>query len=258
MQVLALLAQPLGPVLVRIVALQQVAVSGILHQLAGAAILGGPQEGELHGLALGGEHRHRLAARRVFFPDALNGPCQGRPLGFRQLVCLKARLAQRSEGRLPAHNGSNAAAAADEGVGHRQILPASRRHQADGAALEEVRLVGFRRQRIGQAGQQLAHLTVLKVHTLQRIDDLLALEQHQVGVAAHQFGGQRVFHQIAHLVHALEVEEHNAVALLRPHIQQAAARQMLAQQHTEAGRNGGVFKALARKANPRGPAAGRQ
>ena len=82
--------------------------------------------------------------------------------------------------------------------------------------LEEVRLVGFGRQRIGQAGQQLAHLTVLKVHTLQRIDDLLALEQHQVGVAAHQFGGQRVFHQIAHLVHALEVKEHNAVALSPP------------------------------------------
>ncbi len=107
-----------------------------------------------------------------------------------------------------------------QGVCHRQVALAGRRHdgrRADGQKIRPGRLGG---RGVGQAGQELTDIAVLEIHPLQSIDDLAVLHQHQIGVTAHQLGAEDVAHQVAHLVGTLELEVDDPVARLHPDVQQ--------------------------------------
>ena len=106
--------------------------------------------------------------------------------------------------------------------------------------------------------QELPDVAVLKIHPLERVDDLAVLHQHQIGVAAHQLSAEGVPDEVAHLVGALELEVYDAVARFHSDIQQLAAGQVLPHQHTEGGRRLRVLEALFGQADPRGTAPGRQ
>ena len=111
---------------------------------------------------------------------------------------------------------------------------------------------------IGQTGQELTDIAVLKIHPLKGVDDLSVLHQHQIGVAAHQLRAEDVPHKVAHLVGALELEVDDAVARLHPDVQQTPAGEMLPHQHTEGGRRFGVLEALLGQADSCRAAPGRQ
>ncbi len=145
-----------------------------------------------------------------------------------------------------------------QGIRHRQVPLAGRCHDGRAAHQQKIRAGGFGRRGVGQARQQLPDVAVLKIHPLEGVDDFAVLHQHQIGVAAHQLGAQGVAHKVAHLVGALEIKVDDAVARLHVHIQQPAAGQVLAHQHTEGGRRLRVFKGLFGQAHPGGTAAGRQ
>ena len=145
-----------------------------------------------------------------------------------------------------------------EGGGHRQVLLAGGRHDGGGAGGQEVGPGRLGRDGVSQARQQLPDLAVLKVHPLEGVDDPPVLDQHQIGVAAHQLGAQGVGDQVPHLVGAQEIEVDDPVPRLHPDGGQAAAGQVLAHQHAEGGRGLGVLEALAGQADPGRPAAGRQ
>ncbi len=145
-----------------------------------------------------------------------------------------------------------------QGIRHRQISLAGRCHDGRTAHQQKIRSGRLGRRGVGQARQQLAHVAVLKIHALECVNDLAVLHQHQIGVAAHQFGTQGVAHKVAHLVGALEVKVDDAVSRLHVHVQQPAAGEVLAHQHAEGGRRLRVFKAFFGQAHPGGTAAGRK
>ena len=143
-------------------------------------------------------------------------------------------------------------------VRHRQLPLTGRCHDGCAAHQQKIRAGGLGRRSVGQARQQLPDVAVLKIHPLEGIDDLAALHQHKVGVASHQLRAQGIAHKVAHLVGALKIKVDDTVARLHVHIQQSAAGQVLAHEHTEGGRRLGVFKGLLGQAHPGRAAAGRQ
>ena len=261
-QFAALLPQAFGAVLGGVVVLQQFAVAGVLGQQRGAAVLLRHKEAELHRLGhairLGQAHRRGGATVGMFGLQLIDG---GGKLGFfvnSQVAGQRRGLAQSAADGLPHDNRADTRHGLAQGLGDGQVLLAGSGHHGGGAGNEEVRPGGLGRQRVGQTGQQLADLAVLKIHTLEGIDDAAVLHQHQVGVASHQLRRHGVHDQVAHLVGAAEVKVDDAVARLPAQIDQAAAGQMLAQQHAEARGRKRVFKVLLGQADACRPAAGRQ
>ena len=138
-----------------------------------------------------------------------------------------------------------------QGVCHRQVALAGRRHNGRRADSQKIRPGRLGGRRVGQAGQELTDIAVLEIHPLEGIDDLAVLHQHQIGVTAHQLGAEDVAHKVAHLVGTLELEVDDSVARLHPDVQQTPAGEMLAHQHTERGRRLGVFEAFLGQADSR-------
>ena len=257
-QFLALGAQTLGAVLFGVVAFQHLAEGGPLPDLVAAAVLLRLEEGELHRLALGGGHAARTAARGVLRFQPLDGVQQAALAGLVQLAGGLLRGAEGAPGGFPADHRPHPRHRPAEGGGHRQVLLAGGRHDGGGAGGQEVGPGRLGRDGVSQARQQLPDLAVLKVHPLEGVDDSPVLDQHQIGVAAHQLGAQGVGDQIPHLVGAEEIKIDDPVPRLHPDGGQAAAGQVLAHQHAEGGRGLGVLEALAGQADPGRPAAGRQ
>ena len=141
---------------------------------------------------------------------------------------------------------------------HRQLPLTGCCHDGRAAHQQKIRPCGLGRRGVGQARQQLPDIAVLKIHPLEGVDNFAALHQHKVGVASHQLSAQGIAHKVAHLVGALKIKVDDAVARFHVHIQQSAAGQVLADEHTEGGRRLGVFKGLLGQAHPGRAAAGRQ
>ena len=257
-QLLALGAEPFGTVFLGVVALQHGVERGPFFDRVPLAVLPGPEERVLHRLAVRGRHAAGAAALVVELFQLVNGRHQPELLGFRQLVGGQVLAVKGAPGRLPADHRAHTGHGLVQGVCYRQIPLASRRHDGSRAHREEIRAGRFRGRGIGQARQQLPDIAVLKIHPLEGVDDLSILHQHQIGVAAHQLGAEDVPHQVAHLIGALEFKVDDAVARLHPDVQQLAARQVLAHQHTERGRRLGVLEALLGQADPGRAAPGRQ
>ena len=257
-QLLALGAQALGAVLLGIVALEQSVEGRPLFYNIGIAVLQGPEEGELHRLAVRGCHAAGTAAVVVELLQLINGGHQLPLLRIVQLVGQQVFPVEGAPGGFPADHRADTGHGLVQGIGHKQVPLTGRRHDRRGAHLQKVGAGRFGRDGVGQARQQLPDIAVLKIHPLEGINDLAVLHQHQIGVAAHQLSAEDVLHQVTHLVGALEGKVHDAVTRLHLHIQQPAAGQMLAHQHTEGGRCLGVLEALFGQADPGRAAACRE
>ena len=192
------------------------------------------------------------------FLQLVDGSHQAALLLLGQLVGDEVFAVEGTPCRFPADHRAHTGHGLIEGIGHRQVALAGRRHDGRTAHLQKIRACRLRRRGIGQARQQLTDVAVLKVHPFEGVDNFAVLHQNQIGVAAHQFGAQGVAHKVAHLVGALEVEVHDTVPRLHAHVQQLAAGEMLAHQHTERGRRLRVFEALLSQAHAGGTAAGRK
>ena len=258
MELLALGPQPLGPVLFGVVALQHLAEGRPPADLIPGTVLLGLEEGELQRFALGAHHAAGGAAGGVLGFQRLDGFQQGPLLGLVQLAGGEVLGAKGPPGHLPADHRAHPGHRPVEGAGHRQVLLAGLGHNGGGAGRQEVGPGRLGGHGVGQPRQQLPDFAVLKIHPLEGVDDLAALDQHQVGVPAHQLGAEGVGHQVPHLVGAQEVKIDNPVPRLHPHPGEAAAGQVLPHQHAEGGRGLGVFKGFVGEAHPGRPAAGRQ
>ena len=115
--------------------------------------------------------------------------------------------------------------------------------EGDGVLLlrEEGELVERRRQTVEKAGQQLARGGEVRVHAAQTFDDaLLRVEQDEVRPPPHTFKNELLLADLAKLIRALERQDHHALKVRLLDGQYARADQVLAQQHTEHRRLGGV------------------
>ena len=258
MQLLAFGAQPLGPVLFRIVAIQQSAETGPPAHLVGFAVLLRHKKGIFHRTAIRRSNAAGGAPRLMLCLELVDGLHQLLTLRLGQLTGQQLLPGKCTPGSLPADHRPHTGCGFVQRIRHRQLPGTGRRHDGCSADREEIRPGGLGRNGIGQAGQQLPHLAILKIHPLECIQDLAVLHQHQVGVPAHQLCTEDVVHQVPHLVGTKKFKIHDPVTRLHPHIQQPSAGQMLAHQHTEGGRGLRVFKAFLGQADPGRPAAGRQ
>ena len=256
MQVAALLAQALGPVLAAVVGLQHLA-EAVVELQAALAVLGEGGEAELHRFSLVVGGKAGPAPRQPVGVDGLEGRRQrGAPV-LVQLAGQQGGLpAEGAEHSLPQHHRPHAGAALDERLMQRQVQLAGGLHQLGGGHGAEVRLGGLGGQGVGQARQQLADVGILKVHPLEGVDDAAVLGEHQIGIAAHQLHGQHILHQVAHLVGAQKAQEHQPVPRLHLHGGEPPAGEVLAQQHAEAGRRLGILEGLLGQADAGGAAAG--
>ena len=120
--------------------------------------------------------------------------------------------------------------------------------QSRGAHGVGRQLVRLRGQVIHPAGQHGAHTAHFAVYMPDSIDDdPLRADQRQVAVAAHDLQIQTLLYMVAHFVHAVEHQHQDAVTAHLLHIQNARALQVLAHQHAEHGRFGGVLVGLYRQ-----------
>ena len=100
--------------------------------------------------------------------------------------------------------------------------------------------------------QHLPPLAHLHVHTAQTVDDpLLAVQKDQVGVPAHALKHQPPPPRLSQLVHDVQGEDHHPLQAGLVDGRQPSAGQVLAQEHTEHGRRGGVFPGQAGEVQPR-------
>ena len=250
-ELLALGAQALGAVFLGVIAFQHRVEGGPLLDAVFLAVLPGAEEGVLHRLAVRSGDAARTAARVVDLFQLVDGRHQPDLLGLRQLVGQQMFSVKGAPCGLAADHRADTGHRFVQGVCHRQVALAGRRHdgrRADGQKIRPGRLGG---RRVGQAGQELTDIAVLEIHPLEGIDDLAVLHQHQIGVTAHQLGAEDVAHKVAHLVGTLELEVDDPVARLHPDVQQTPAGEMLTHQHTERGRRLGVFEALLGQADSR-------
>ena len=250
-QFAAFLAQALGAVFGGVVVLQQFAVGQVARQPGGGAVLLRGKEAELgrleRAVRLGQAHGGGVAARGVLRLKGFERGGQRPALVFVQIAGGAGGIAAKGAPHgLAQYDRPHAADRLAQRFGDRQVAFAGGLRERGGADGEEIRLVRLGRQRIGKAGQQLADLAVLKIDALERVDDAAVLDEHQVGVAAHEFRRQRVGDKVAHLVGAAEIKKDDAVAGFHAQADQTAAGQVLAQQHAETGRGERVFKALLR------------
>ena len=257
-QLLALGAQALGAVLLGIVALEQSVEGRPLFYNIGIAVLQGPEEGELHRLAVRGCHAAGTAAVVVELLQLINGGHQLPLLRIVQLVGQQVFPVKGAPGGFAADHRADPGHGLVQGIRYRQIPLTGSRYDGRRAHQQKIRTGGLGGRGVGQARQQLAHIAVLKIHALECVNDLAVLHQNQIGVAAHQLGTQGVAHKVAHLVGALKIKIHDAVSRLHVHVQQPAAGEMLAHQHTEGRRRFRVFKAFFGQAHAGGTAAGRK
>ena len=261
-QLTALLAQALGAVLGGVIILQQLAVGGVLGQNGRAAVLLRHKEAEFHRLGravrLGQPHRRGDAAAGMLLLQLVNGRRQ--PCFFLggQIACQRGRLTEGAADSLPHDDRADARHGLTQCLRDGQVFFAGRGHDGGGARLQKVRPCGLGRQRVGKARQQLADLAVVKIDPLQGINDAAVLDKHQIRVPPHQLDRQRVGDKVAHLIGAAEIKIDDAVPRLAPQLDQTAACQVLAQQHTEARRRERVFKAFPRQADAGRAAARRQ
>ena len=257
-QLLALGAQPLSAVLLGIVALQHRVEGRPLPDGVLLAVLLRTEEGILHRLAVRRGDAAGTAALRVQFLQLVDCCHQAALLGIGQLVGRQVLAVKGAPCGLPADHRPYTGHRLVQGIRHRQLPLTGRCHDGCAAHQQKIRAGGLGGRGVGQARQQLPDVTVLKIHPLEGVDNFAALHQHKVGVASHQLRAQGVAHKVAHLVGALKIEVDDAVARLHVHIQQSAAGQVLAYEHTEGGRRLGVFKGLLGQTHPGRAAAGRQ
>ena len=81
-------------------------------------------------------------------------------------------------------------------------------------------------------------------------DHAVRPHQRQVAVAAHDLQIERLFHVVAHFIQRVEANGQNPVAEKLLHPEDPRPQQVLAHQHTEHGRLGGVFIILSRQLGP--------
>ena len=257
-QLLALGAQPLGAVLLGVVALQHRVEGRPLPDGVLLAVLLRTEEGILHRLAVRRGDAAGTAALRVQFLQLVNCRHQAALLGIGQLVGGQVFAVKGAPCGLPADHRPYTGHRLVQSICHRQFPLTGRCHDGRAAHQQKIRAGGLGGRGVGQTRQQLPDVAVLKIHPLEGIDDFSTLHQHKVGVAPHQLGAQGIAHKVAHLVGALKIKVDDAVARLHVHVQQSAAGQVLAHEHTEGGRRLGVFKGLLGQTHPCRAAAGRQ
>ena len=257
-QLLALGAQTLGAVLLGVVALQHRVEGRPLPDGVLLAVLLRAEEGILHRLAVRRGDAARTAALCVQLLQLVNCRHQAALLGIGQLVGGQMFSVKGAPCGFAADHRPYAGHRLVQRVRHRQLPLTGCCHNGRTAYQQKVRAGRLGGCGVGQTRQQLPDVAVLKIHPLEGIDDLAALHQHKVGVASHQLSAQGIAHKVAHLVGALKIKIDDTVARLHVHIQQSAAGQVLAHEHTEGGRRLGVFKGLLGQAHPGRAAAGRQ
>ena len=104
------------------------------------------------------------------------------------------------------------------------------------------------RQVIEQARQHLSLLGHLEIHPPQAVGDAsLVIHQDQVGMAGHGLQNQPPGPLLSQLVRRLYVQRHHPLQRLLLHGHDAPSRQVLAQQHAEHRRLGGIIPQQSRQ-----------
>ena len=134
------------------------------------------------------------------------------------------------------------------------LLLAAALREGKGSLLlrKQRQLVERRRQTVEKTGQQLARGGEVRVHAAQAVDDAsLRIEQHKVRPPAHAFEHELLLAHLSEFVRALERQDHHALEVRLLDRKHARADQMLAQQHTEHRRLGGIVAQDACELNAR-------
>ena len=107
---------------------------------------------------------------------------------------------------------------------------------------QQRELVERRRKLIVQPRQQRPRTGNLKLHTAHTIQNAVVLvEQQEVRAAAHRLEHQLLRAGLAQLIHAADGERHDALQSALLDLRDASADEVLAQQHTEHRRLGGIL-----------------
>ena len=110
--------------------------------------------------------------------------------------------------------------------------------------IKEIGLVLLRREAVAHAGKQRANFAHGGIHAAHAVEnDPLAVDENHVGLPPHHLDDQRAHGLGSHLVARVHADLQQALAVLPVQRSDARADKMLAQQHAEHRRRGGVFKA---------------
>ena len=124
---------------------------------------------------------------------------------------------------------------------------------------KRIQLALCGREMVEQARQHLPLFGHFKIHAAHAVKNApVAAEQDEIGVAAHQLEHQMLLHRFTHLVRAVEAQIDQPLHRRLGERDDAPARQVLAQQHTEHRRLGRIFHGLLRQMDARMIAGGRE
>ena len=261
-QVLALLLHPLGIFPVGIELVQHLAKGLHPPQLHSHAVLKDGQEGVVGGLALPENH----IGRKVFL---LYGVHKGVHPLQQAGASLLPQLAEADggvpgglEGQLPADEGGQAVKGVQQPPVHRPLLGCGG-HQALQLPLlqgQRIALVLGHGRVVEQPGQQLPLAGgQVPLHPADAVGDApLAVQENQVGRAAHQLQHQAALHPVPQLVQALQLKLHQPLHRGLDDVQNPGAGQVFAQKHTEHGGRVRVFPGNAGQLHPGVVGAGRE
>ena len=254
---LALLAHLLAPLPAGVEPVQQGREGGERLILPQGPVLLQRAVGIVLGAALPQQQRGRIGAVE---PRKLLGQIVGQRFILR-FCGTTLRIAAVAAGQLPANHRRQRRKVGLEPFVQLNVprFPAQQGQNGVPVRLCRVPLFLGGRVLIKQARQNLALFAHLKVHPAQTVDDsAVAAAENQIGIAAHDLNDQPLLHRLAHFIGAVQNEVQKPLHGRLANLRNTAAHQMLAQQHTEHGRLGGVFKGFLGELGPRGVGAGRQ
>ena len=206
-------------------------VEARLGQVFAAAAM---ERGEVHGapVRVGENVGRELVLQAV---QRLNRALRRR---FRvEVAGARLLVAAGAEGQLPGRLRGQAADAAGENLPHRAALSAQRLGQRADGHVGEGQLAVGRRILVSQTRQHLAHRGHGLVHAARAVDDAsVAADEDQVGMLAHELADEALGRALAQLVVVLDGDFQNAVAVNLLNVRDAAAGDVLAQQHAQRGR----------------------
>ena len=231
--------------------------------LHGAAVLIDGDIGEIGGLAVPDKHPGGEA------PPVLPAHCLlPHRKGCRQVLPVRCvpymfPVPAACRGQLPAYQRGQPIETVQQPLGGVRPVGDGGQHVSEvlRTGRQRVQLFLGRREVVEKAGEDLTLLAHLHVHTAQAVDDpLLTVQKDQVGVPAHALEHQPSPPRLPQLVHDIQGQDHHPLQARLIDGRQPAAGQMLAQEHTEHGRRGGVFPGQAGEVQPglTGPGAQQQ
>ena len=253
-------AHPLGVVTPGVEAVQQGREAGETLVFHVAAVLLHRVEGEVPVLALFFQ-QHRLGILRQGLKGFEDLSGQGFPPLQGQGAQLGVGLAQEPVGQLPADQGREAPVPLQQPLFQPLFPLQGGQSLGNGRQTvgQRVPLVRHRRQMVEEARQHLPLVGHLKVNAAHTVEDVaVAAGQDQVGPPAHHLDDQVFFGLFAHLVGTLQGQVHQPLHGRLGHGGNAAAGEVLAQQHAEHGRLGRILQGRGGQMEAGAPRRGRE